>query len=195
MEKTYKYAYEKLMEENNISLTELPEDAKTGIASLKNIELAISMAQKKAAKNNKTFVPSAATNSKIKAYDKWVTGEIVDYLDEKDTNPDAPKDDAVDIVDAVAAEAKAAEEAEKKKKNEKVDIDFTKGDAIDQELKVLYETNKRLLNINDLRDAAPKTYASIHESYKAGDENGVMTSNFLLKETATANDFELTTIK
>ena len=194
METTYKYAYEKLMAENNISLTELPEDAKTGIASLKNIELAISMAQKKAAKNNKTFVPSAATNAKIKAYDKWVTGEIVDYLDEKDTNPDAPKDDAVDIVDAVAADAKAAEEAAAAK-NEKVDIDFTKGDAIDQELKVFYETNKRLLNINDIRDAAPKTYTEIHATYKVGEENGVVTNNFLLKETATANDFELTIVK
>lgn len=186
METTYKYAYEKLMAENNLTASDLNDDAKTGVAAIKQIELAINMAEKKAAKNNKTFVLSAATKAKIKAYDKWVTGEIIDLLDDKESNPDAPNVAATEIIADIKDESIVATEDI---------IDFSKGDAIDQELKVLFETNKRLININDLRDAAPKAYDTIHDSYKAGEENGIQTSNFLLKETATANDFELTVIK
>ena len=70
------YAYEKLMQEYELSHSELPEDAKLGIEAIKNIEKAVNMAEKSGKKIN------PQTMAKIKANDKWVVREILDYVDE-----------------------------------------------------------------------------------------------------------------
>lgn len=59
-----KYAYQKLMAEHNLTVAELPEDAKIGITAIMNIEKAVKMAEK----NGKTV--SSETIAKIKANDK-----------------------------------------------------------------------------------------------------------------------------
>ncbi len=232
-----KYAYLTLMSDHKLTINDLPEGAQTGIDSIKNIELAISMATKKAAKNGKGYEPSEKTKKKIFHFDKWVTNEIMDYLEEKNTNADAPVASEEQILADIAAEAKlqadaklaeeaaakleaerleaerienerienerienervAAEELAKKKLEEETAseiVDFSKGDAIDFELKKLYDTDKRLLNINDLRDVAPKTHAHLFEVYKEGEENGIITTNFKILETANANEFTITQI-
>ncbi len=60
------FAYEKLMQEHNLSISDLPEDAKIGITTLKDIEKSIKMAEKKG------NVVSYKTYDKIKANEKWV---------------------------------------------------------------------------------------------------------------------------
>ncbi len=229
-----KYAYLTLMSEHKLTINDLPEGAQTGIDSIKNIELAISMATKKAAKNGKGYEPSEKTKKKIFHFDKWVTNEIMDYLEEKNTNADAPAVSEEQILADIAAEAKlqadaklveeaaaaakleaeqleakriedekvknerlAADELAKKKLEEETAsdiIDFTKGDAIRDELKKLYDDNKRLLNINDLRDTAPRTHAHLFETYKEGELNGTIAGNFEIMETATANEFSINQI-
>jgi hypothetical protein len=74
------YAYQKLMAENDLTLAELPEDAKLGIEAIKNIEKAVNMAEKKGKR------VSPQTMAKIKANDKWVVREILDYIDDEDEN-------------------------------------------------------------------------------------------------------------
>ena len=76
------FAYEKLMQEHNLSISDLPEDAKIGITTLKDIEKSIKMAEKKG------NVVSEKTYAKIKANDKWVVKEILDFVDETDDNED-----------------------------------------------------------------------------------------------------------
>ncbi len=78
-------AYEKLLLEHNIKVDELPKDAQIGVENIQQIIKAINVNEK----TGKTI--KSGTIDKIKAYDKWVVREILDYIDDKDTNtPAAP---------------------------------------------------------------------------------------------------------
>ncbi len=203
-----KYAYEILLQEKGLTVAELPDEAKMVIGWLEEIEKSVHMHEKAAAKKNKTFVMSAGAKSKVQAYDKWVMREVMDHIDNTNTNNNPDPDAAQNVLDelkkkseeeAAAAETERLRLEEEEKKNaaknkEMQDmIDFSIGDAMDFELKGLYDTNKRLLNINEIRDVAPKTYAAIHKTYKSGEENGIKTYNFLVKEKE-VNEFEISPI-
>jgi TATA-binding protein-associated factor Taf7 len=90
-----KYAYEKLMQEKKLSVNDLPEDAKVGITILKDIEKSRKMAEK----GGKTV--SDKTIAKIKANDKWVVNEILDFLDETDENEDDMPYDGEEIEEEI----------------------------------------------------------------------------------------------
>ena len=62
------YAYQKLMEQHELTYSELPEDAKTGIDVIKDVEKAIKMAQGRGA------AISEKTYNKLKVNDKTNIG-------------------------------------------------------------------------------------------------------------------------
>ena len=94
-ETTIKYAYQKLMAEHKLTVAQLPEDAKIGITAIMNIEKAISMAEKKGKKI------SPDTIAKIKANDKWVVNEILDFLDDTDKNADEIPHEEEEVIDEI----------------------------------------------------------------------------------------------
>lgn len=178
-EKTYKYAYEKLMDENNLTINDLPDDAKTGISAIKDQEKGIALQDKKGKK------PSESTLSKVKAWDKAVTREIADFLEdkneaaaEKERLSNAGKDEAKRIADEAAA-AKLAEEEAAKGKAPEVD---PRGAEIDAECVKMLSNSKERVDLNYLKEHAPTAYKLIFDTYEKQGENGIATSNFSLLE-------------
>ncbi len=178
-EKTYKYAYEKLMDENKLSINELPEDARTGISAIKDQEKGIALQDKKGKK------PSAATLNKIKAWDKAVTREIVDFLEdrnedavEKEKLANAGKEEAKKISEESAA-AKLEEDEAAKNKAPEVD---PRGAEIDAECIKMVSNSKDKVDLNYLKEHAPTAYKLIFDTYEKQGENGISTSNFSILE-------------
>ena len=60
------------MQEYDLSFGELPEDARTGIEQIKDVEKAINML------SNRGKKPTDKTLKKLRAMDKWVYYEILD---------------------------------------------------------------------------------------------------------------------
>ena len=87
------FKYKKLMEENGLTLNQLPEDAQTGVAEINKVLRAISMVEKKGGKI------SAGSLKKLTTMDKWVTYEILDYLHDTDNNDDDMPIDADDVIE------------------------------------------------------------------------------------------------
>lgn len=171
------YAYEKLMSEHNLSLSDLNDDAKYGIQTIKKIEKAVKMTEARGQN-----VSSQVLN-KIKTNDKWVVREIIDQLEDKETNQEEIPNEADDVITLIEDENYQINPPE-------TQID-PMGLAIDNELSNLYENEMFEITLDDLKKSASKTYKVIFENYETGEENGVSTSTYLIKETDT-NIYTLT---
>ncbi len=171
-EQKYKYAYEQLLAEHKIAITSLPEDAQIGIKSIKDIEKAIAMAEKK----NKKI--SESTKAKVKAFDKWVVGEILDFVEKTDDNPDKPIDDPEKIIEEIKDET--GDGATKTDEPAPVVLD-PKGVKIDTELIEMIKT-KSEATLEELKTLCPTAYDVIFDTYTKGEENGIKTSHFSLME-------------
>lgn len=156
------YAYQKLMAKHELTYAELPEDAKTGIDVIKDVEKAINMAEKK----GNTI--SQKTYNKLKINDKFVVGEILDYVNDRENDDD----------DEVPFDA---DEIKNEMVEGKSNLD-PKGLAIDEELKKLYSENRITLSIDDLKNVAPNSYRVLFDAYDPDEENGIETSHFKLIE-------------
>jgi len=121
--------------------------------------------------------PTAKALKKLKAMDKWVTYEILDYLHDTDKNDDEIPFDAEDVLDGDQNEPKDD------KGDSNVDVDPI-GLKIDAELEQLYASGKTVYSIEELGSNAKETYNVLFESYEDGEENGVVTSRFSLLEGA-----------
>lgn len=159
-----KYGYEELMEEYNLTFNELPRDAKVGINAIKNIEKAISMAN---AKGNRV---SSDTMAKIKANDKWIVNEILDYIEDTDENDEEMPEDNNEIIDEIKGQVELTSE-------QKFALE------IENELKRMYESGNREFTIESVKSNARNTYSVLFESYDENEENGVVTSRYKLIET------------
>lgn len=166
------YAYEKLMQEHNLKVGDLPADAKIGIKSIQQIENAIRMTEKRGQS------VSNAVKEKLRANDKWVTGEILAFLDNDETDDDLPNDPKEVI-------------AEIKEESEELSPEQQLGYAIDAELAKLFESGKSRFDIEEIRSVAPKTYKHIFETYEDESENGVVTSNYSFIESDEELMFDL----
>ena len=169
------YKYEELMEENDLTLSELPEDAKTGIDEIKAVEKAIRMLEKSGKK------PSARALKKLATLDKWVQYEIMDYLHDTDKNEDDMPFEAEDIIDDLGVGAGAKKEEVEHEKEEVVEADPL-GLSIEQELDVLYQSGKKSFTIDDLAEKTSKTYDVLFDNYEDDEENGVVTTKYSLIE-------------
>lgn len=164
-----KYAYEKLMEENNLTLSELPSDAKQGINQIKKIEKAIKMVQSRGKSVSKDVIEQVRVN------DKWIVREILDYLEDKDVERGELPNSAEDVI----------EDLNESNDNEpKVDAIGLK---IDKELKALFDAGKTLLTGEEIRDNARNTFEVIFDTYAKDGENGVVTTYYALIENAEGN--------
>jgi len=163
------FQYEKLMEQEGLTLKELPEDAKVGIESIAKIKRIINLTESK----GKKIRPDVY--KKLKANDKWVVREILDYLEGKDSRQS----------DEVPHSEK---EIEKDIAENNVD---PLGLEIENELKGLLESGVKEINADDLKSKAPKTYSVVFKNYEQEEDNGVETSNYSIIET----DQEVFTIK
>lgn len=168
-----KYAYEKVIAEEKLTLDELPEDAKIGIETIKKIERAIVMTEKKGHKVR----PDVA--NKLKANDKWVTREILEYAETKGKGGEKKPEGTAEVphtAEVVVAEIKADEVKDEVKVDEK-------GLAIDKELAPLFEAGTTAFSTAELKEKAPRTYSIIFDNYKDNEENGVETSYYKVIET------------
>ena len=172
-------AYEKLLAEHKIAVNELPADAQTGIKKIKAIEAAINLQDKKAAKVGKTYSPSSSVLSDIRTFDKWIVREILDYVEDKETNTDAPSVDANEIVAEIKADADPSAEVAKVEEPVKSD---PKGMAIDAEFIELIKNNKQELTLEDLKVFSPEAYSVVFSSYEKGGANGIETTYHTLIE-------------
>ena len=165
--------YVNALKENNLSVSDLPEDAKVGIYEITKVIKGFQMVERKGKK------PTPSAIKKLKTLDKWVYYEILDYLNDTDKNDDELPMDADEILDDL-------EPAKKKEEEVEIEPDY-EGLQIDSELERLIAEGKKDFTIDELRKLAPKTYKNIWDSYEHGEENGVVTSKYSLIE----NDDEL----
>ena len=112
------------LEKYDLSVSDLPEDAKVGIEQINQVQRAISMLE------GKGKSPSQKTLNKLKAMDKWVSYEIIDFANETDKNDDDMPYDSDEIVDEIEDEME---------ENEEVVSTDPKGIEIEAELKLKKE--------------------------------------------------------
>ena len=161
------FQYKKELEKNGLTVSELPEDAQTGIEQIGDVLKGFRMLERKGQK------PTAKALKKLKAMDKWVTYEIYDYLHDTDKNDDDIPFDAEDVLED--------DENNPKDNGGESNVDPI-GLKIDAELEQLYASGKNVYSIDELGSRARETYNVLFDSYEDGEENGVVTSNFSLVE-------------
>lgn len=170
------FAYRKLLAENNLTVSDLNEDAKNGIDTLVAMERAVNMALKGSKK------VSEKTYSKIKTNDRWVCMEILEQLDGKKRNDDndAPPIDIKDVEDQI-----------------KIDnTEPNKNAILDVELDAIFKEGLAELPMQYVKEKAPNCYNLVFDNYEAEGENGLVTTNFSLIELKDKKQiFTLTKIK
>lgn len=165
--------YKKELEKNNLRVSDLPEDAQTGIDQINDVLKAFNMLERKGKK------PTAKALKKLKAMDKWVTYEIYDYLHDTDKNDDEIPFDADDVTDDLNDGKN--DNGNNDDNGNGVDVDPI-GLKIDAELEQLYASGKTVYSIEELGNKARETYNVLFDAYNDGEENGIVTSKFSLIE-------------
>jgi hypothetical protein len=169
-----KLAFEKLLETNNLEVSELPKIIQIEIKELVGLKNLID--SKKTIGQNVT----EQTMQKLKDKDNAVVDDILEFLDsdDEDETDDTSDDDTFDDDDTSDDDTSDEDEEDEDDSN---DAD---GVSIDQELNTLFKSNQTELSINQLRSLAPVTYDCIFETYGKDEENGIVTSNYSIIETA-----------
>jgi len=160
------YAYEKLMQKHGLTMKDLPEDAKHGIEAIRNIEKAINMAEK----NGKTV--SSKTIAKIKANDKWVVQEILDFVKDDDDNDDKMPYEEDEVIDEIKGE------------NKKLTSEQMLALEVESELARMLKSGKKVWEATEIEDFSEVVFDAIYETYHQNDaQNGVETNLYSLIET------------
>lgn len=167
--------YKKALEENGLSVNQLPEDAITGIEQINHVLKAINMCQK----SGKAVKPSVY--KKLKAMDKWVYYEIIDYLHDTDNNDDDIPFDPKDVIGDLNKNNNDGSKGNNLDNNNEPKPDAL-GVVIENELNSIYESGKTSYSIEELRNLARKTYSELFNAYENGGENGITTSKYTLIE-------------
>jgi hypothetical protein len=186
------FQYKKAMEANDLKIADLPEDAQIGITQIKDIEKAMHMLEKNGKK------PKEKTLKKIKAMDKWVYYEILDYLQETDKNPDEQPHEKDEILDDLSDDANDGDGKDDEGDNNdnsdnvpELDENTKLGLAIEAELEKMHESGQTEWDIEDVRKVAKKTYDLLFDTYKEGEENGITTSKYSIIEKSAGEKFVL----
>jgi hypothetical protein len=165
------FLYKKAMLEYDLSISELPDDAKIGIQTINDILKSQRMLEK---------VGKSLTNkalAKLKTQDKWVYFEILDYVNDTDNN-----DDEAPNLEEVEEEIEDKLNNTEEEEEEEVDEQTQQGFKIEQELERMFENGNTSCTIEEVRNFAPNTYNLLFDTYTDGEENGVVTSRFSLIE-------------
>lgn len=202
--------YVKAMEQYGLKESQLSDDAKVGIStikqSLKGVKLNESRGQK----------VSPKVIQKIKANDKWVYYEILDMVNETDENEDEMPYEEDEIMDDLEIEEEdednddveddddyeeedEEEEEDEDEEDEPVrgrrtesEGDSSIGSAIDQDFMEIYQSGKKVIKLEELKSLSKKAYNVIFDSYDESGDNGIETSHFSLIET---DEYEFTLTK
>jgi hypothetical protein len=166
--------YKKALEKNNLNISDLPEDAQTGISEINNVLRAFNMLEKKGGK------PTAKSLKKLKAMDKWVYYEILDYLHDTDKNDDDIPFDADDVKDDLQNGSNDDSTSNDDVKDN-IEPDSV-GIKIEAELDGLYQSGKTVYSIEELGSKARETYNVLFDLYEDGEENGIVTTKYSLLE-------------
>jgi endo-alpha-1,4-polygalactosaminidase (GH114 family) len=166
--------YKKALEKNNLNVIDLPEDAQTGISEINNVLKAFNMLEKKGGK------PTAKSLKKLKAMDKWVYYEILDYLHDTDKNDDDIPFDADDVKDDLTDDLNK-DDVKDDLKDDNIEPDAL-GLKIEAELDGLYQSGKTVYSIEELGNKARETYNVLFDLYQDGEENGIVTTKYSLLE-------------
>ena len=94
------------LQKHNLDVSELPEDAKTGIEQIGQVARAMNMLEAKGKK------PTKKTLQKLKAMDKWVSYEIIDFANETDTNKDTMPVEVEDFLNDLEDESEEFDNTE-----------------------------------------------------------------------------------
>jgi hypothetical protein len=187
--------YEKALEQYNLSVDQVSEDAQIGIEQINSVLKGINMLQKSGKEvKDKTF-------KKLKAMDKWVYNEIIDQVKGTDKNEDeipyAEQDVLEEAEDYAYADDESLKKNEDQMQSEKVEVpqidglnesneieyDEEYGYKIDEELKKAFESGKTQIKLNELKSVSPTSYIVIFDTYDETGDNGIETTNYSLIET------------
>jgi len=154
------YAYQSLLNEYKLNVSDLSEDAQIGIQNIQSIDRMIKLAERKGTKVRTDVI------KKLKANDKWVCREILDQIEDTDKNTDEMPFEKEEI----ESEIKEAE------------IDPV-GVEIEKELETLMKEGVTELDIETLKSKAPRSYKVIFDNYESEQDNGIETSGYKIIET------------
>ena len=172
-----KLSFEKAMEEHGISMDELPKDVKLMINEANDLKSRIE------AKKQIGQKITPETMERLKAKDRLLVKEILDYADERDEDDDDDDDEE---------ENSGSSGSNNEDDDMEEDYDDTEGVAVDQELELLAKSGVSKITLDQLRSQAPNTYNVLFDSYGQDEDNGIITSNFSLTEIATnSQEFKL----
>ena len=167
------------LEKHNVSLSDLPEDAKTGVEQIGQVIRAVKMLEKKGKS------PTVKTLNKIKAMDKWVSFEIIDYVNETDKNEDDIPFESEDIIEEIETKKESMNEEETQESevsnNDEVVID-PRGERVESELAELYKSGFKKFDIEDLQSKSTFLYELLFDTYEPDEDNGLETSRYKLLE-------------
>ena len=167
-----KLGYEKMMEDHNVKVSDLSEEARVGIKTITDAKKGIALAEKK----GQTI--SGDVIKKIKANDKWICGEIFEYLDGTEINKDAAAPhSAIAIIKDPAATAVVTDKD--------VPAVDSVGLKIDTDLKKVFDDGKKVITSDELKTISPEAYDIIAKTYDKDGENGLDTSFYSLREKET----------
>lgn len=157
--------YEKCVKDNNLSISELPEDAVIGIENIKEVLKGIKILEGRGVK------PKEKTLKKIKAMDKWVYYEILDFMQDTDNNKEDIPFESEEVLDDL------------KQEENKLTPEQEEGLLIESELEQMYKTGKQTWTIDEFKNSAKKAYLAMFDNYEEGEENGVATNKYTIVET------------
>jgi hypothetical protein len=187
----FELKYLEAMEEHNLKVSDLPEDAQIGITNINDVMKSIKMFEAK----GKPI--SEKTIKKVKAMDKWVYYEILDLVNDTNENDGELPHDSEEIVDELE---KVANKKVEKSVGENAEVvvaevianpNDSKGLQIDKDLEVAHANGKKEIAFEELKSISKTAYNVIFDSYDDSGDNGIETSNFTLLET-NENVFTLT---
>ena len=166
--------YKKEMDRYDLNVSDLTDDAKTGIEQIQQVQRAVNMLEKKG-KN-----PTNKTLNKIKAMDKWVSYEIIDMVNETEQNMEEMPYESDEVIDDIEEQIEESENIEKVEA-ETIETD-PRGIEVENEIKSLFESGNKKLDIEELQSSAPVCYNILFDTYEPEEDNGIETTRYKLLE-------------
>jgi hypothetical protein len=188
--------YLKAMEEYGLKESQLSEDAKIGISTIKQSLKGVKLNE------SRGLGVSQQVIKKIKANDKWVYYEILDMVNETDENEEEMPYDEEDILEDLEEENEEDEQPNEDEEEEEREVfqgrkteqegDSSTGILIDQDFKAMWEADKKVIKLDQLKSLSKNAYNIIFDNYDESGDNGIETSHFTLIET---DEYEFTLTK
>ena len=173
--------YLNALEEYNLDVNDLPEDAQIGIEQINNVITSIQLCEKKG-----TTIKEA-TFKKLKAMDKWVYYEILDAVNETEKNDDDMPFDEEEVIEELnepVHEFENEEEEEDDDDDNYAEGDKLLGEKIEEDFNEMQNNGKTSFSLEELKSLSKTAYDIIFNSYEEDEDNGIETTNFSLIETS-----------